>query len=142
MKKIKNNQGSSLILVVIAISFISLLGVLILSLTMTNLQIKQIDYNARNTFYDSEGVVDELRAQLADCSSLAIQESYENVMKNYASYSSSGSDTLKKQFEKGYINSLLKQIGISEDATGTKFDPDAYTDTDHYNFYQVNCKHY
>lgn len=106
----KDNHGSTLILVVVAISFISILGTLILSLTMTNIQIKQSDLMAKGNFYESEEAIDEFRAVLANTSSDAIQEAYEHILENYSKYTSMSSTSLKEQFDKRYINNLFEKI--------------------------------
>lgn len=57
-KIIGNNEGSTLILLVMAIAIISLLGTSILGVTMMNLKIKKTNTNIKQTFYLSESGLD------------------------------------------------------------------------------------
>ncbi|NLO08600.1 MAG: hypothetical protein GX129_01865, partial [Clostridiales bacterium] len=59
-----NNQGSTLLTVIIIIAFIGILGSMMLSVTMTNLQMKMIERKSKENFYTCESTLDEMRTRL------------------------------------------------------------------------------
>lgn len=84
MKKM-NNKGSSLVIVIIVISFVCILGTLLLYLSVMNYQMKSNDYKTRVSFYGSEEPLEELRVQLAADMSAACEKAYIDVMVQYSS---------------------------------------------------------
>jgi ribosomal protein L25 (general stress protein Ctc) len=58
-KKISNNEGSALVLLVIAIAIISLLGTSVLGVTMLNLKVKKTNTEIKESFYLSESGLDK-----------------------------------------------------------------------------------
>jgi len=58
-KELKNNKGSTLVLLVMAIAVISLLGTSILGVTMMNLKIKKANTEIKKSFYLSESGLDK-----------------------------------------------------------------------------------
>ena len=61
---IKDNRGASLIAVLVALSVVSILGVIISQLTVTNIQMKEAERQAKTIFYNAEAVMDDLTAGL------------------------------------------------------------------------------
>lgn len=81
--KDKDNRGSTLVLLVICVTFIMLLGTVILSLTVTNRQMKTVDYNAKSNFYLAETAVDEIKVGLEEFVAKALEVSYLKVMEQF-----------------------------------------------------------
>ncbi len=63
LKKIKNNNGSTLILLVMTVAVISLLGTSILGVTMMNYKIKKTNSDLKYSFYMSESGLDRAYAE-------------------------------------------------------------------------------
>lgn len=59
-----NNKGSSLVIAIIAVSFVAILGTVILSATMTNYQMKVMNYQSKKTFYSAETALEEIYSGL------------------------------------------------------------------------------
>ncbi len=78
-----NNRGSSLVIVIIVISFVCILGTLLLYLSVMNYQMKSNDYKNRVSFYGAEVPLEELRVQLAVDMSTACEQAYLDVMVQY-----------------------------------------------------------
>ncbi len=113
----KNNKGSALLLVIIAICFIAILGSLILSLTMTNIQMKQIDYRSKENFYETEAVLEELHAGLEGVSSDSMYQAYNYILLHYSEITQNTSSSVKGEFDSIYINGLVQAL------CGCAYDP-------------------
>ncbi len=86
MKKL-NNCGVSLFVVVVCIAILSILGTLMVSVTMTNLQMKMIEGKSKKNFYSCEKAMEEIRTAVQEITATAIRKVYETkVLNNYASY--------------------------------------------------------
>lgn len=82
-----NNQGSTLLTVIIIIAFIGILGSMMLSVTMTNLQMKMIERKSKENFYTCEITLDEMRTRLHELTVEKIREVYEDdILKNISTY--------------------------------------------------------
>ena len=121
-KKIADNRGSTLILVIIFASFIMLLAVVVLSLTVTNRQMKSIDYKAKENFYQAETALDEIRAGLEEYVAEALEGAYKKVLEQFVSSTEEERrDILKDTFLDNLETSLsllpgYYNIGLLEDA--------------------------
>ena len=61
LKKLgRNNKGSSLIVAIIAVSFVAILGTVIISSTMTNYSMRVMNYQSKKTFYSAQTALDEI----------------------------------------------------------------------------------
>ncbi len=103
LKKL-NNRGSSLVVVIIVISFVCILGTLLLYLSVMNYQMKSNDYNTRVSFYGAEEPLEELRVQMAVDMSTACEQAYIDVMVQYASLVTSDMRSTE------YIGSVFREI--------------------------------
>lgn len=81
LKKIKNNKGSTLILLVMTVAVISLLGTSILGVTMMNYKIKKANSDMKYSFYMSESGLDRAYAEAYSVVLKAVNEA-NNAAKN------------------------------------------------------------
>lgn len=81
-----NNRGASLVSVIVAMTVVALLGVLILSVSYTNFNMKVIDRNSKNNFYTAESVLDDLIAELEAQMSVQYINAYSAVMADYGTF--------------------------------------------------------
>lgn len=108
------NQGSTLITVIICLAFISILGALILSVTMTNLQMKMIESKSKKNFYSCETVMEKLRVAVQEIASESVKEIYENdVLENYAVYLAMGEEERNTTIKNKVILEFIKTIGVT-----------------------------
>lgn len=116
----RDNRGATMLLVIVAICFIGILGSLILSLTLTNIRVKQIDYESKANFYQTETSLDEIKVGLEILSSNCMHTAYSYILLHYSAITQDPTKSLKTEFDKLYINELVKALSGSDyDVTGT-----------------------
>lgn len=81
-----DNRGSGLIMVLIAIAFLSILSGILMFASYGGYKMKVIDKQNKDNFYDVEMVLDEINAGLQKDVSQALTEAYQEVMQNYSLY--------------------------------------------------------
>lgn len=125
MKKLhKDQSGAAMVLVIVSIAFVSLLAIVILTITMSNLRMKMIDQKAKDNFYSAEIALDEIKTGLQKDVSTQMTKAYLNVAENYGSWkemSETNPDVLKRMretFVTDYITGLRKELrqGTSDNA--------------------------
>lgn len=79
---LKNKKGSTIIAVLLVLSVLSILGMTLLSLSMSNFKMKMIDSNIKTTFYFSEAGLEEAYAEIGKIIHEAIQSGNEEVKNN------------------------------------------------------------
>lgn len=79
----KNNSGSTLILVVICTAFIAILCSALLSMTLSNSEMKNVERKAKGNFYTAETAMDEIRTGLENLAADALEAAYIDVMEQY-----------------------------------------------------------
>lgn len=79
----KNNKGGALVVVIVCIAFVSILGSLVLSLTVTNHKIKVINKKSKANFYATEIAFDEIKKGLEEVVADSIEYAYNEMMKVY-----------------------------------------------------------
>ncbi len=108
MKKLslKNeNRGASLLAVLIVLVVISAIAVVITKVTITNIQMKEVERGTKKNFYSAESVMDALHAGAGEKSADALKDAYTYVMENYVVNTASGKN-LQEEFTKKYIEEL------------------------------------
>ena len=111
-KLLQNNSGSTIVIVVIAMAFIGILATMVLSMSVTNIQMKSVDRDAKTNFYEAETALDELIAGLETDLAKMIQDTYTSVMLIYADLPVGDRNI---EFKKALHNQLVKKF----DASGT-----------------------
>ena len=104
-----NNQGSTLLTVIIIIAFIGILGSMMLSVTMTNLQMKMIERKSKENFYTCESTLDEMRTRLHEITVEKIREVYEDdILMNMSTYIALTDEELKTELRNKVSLGLVK----------------------------------
>lgn len=78
-----NNKGFSIVAVLVTVAFVSILGSILLFTSLTNYQMKNIERKNKQTFYNAESVLNEVRVGLQQVESDSISQAYTNVLINY-----------------------------------------------------------
>ena len=99
------NRGASLLAVLIILVVVSAIAVVITKITITNIQMKEVERGTKKNFYSAEEIMDNLRAGVAEKSADAMKTAYENVMQNYVVNKQSGKN-LQEEFKKQYMKAL------------------------------------
>ena len=115
LKRQFNNSGSTLILVIVALAFVGILGTLILTLTMQNVQMKYIDGYSKNNFYSAEKSLDEIKVGLEEVVAKQMELAYINFLSTYTSTDTQ--EEKQKKVREEFIKGILVELGGSESAT-------------------------
>ncbi|MCH5274828.1 MAG: hypothetical protein J1E65_03220 [Lachnospiraceae bacterium] len=79
-----NNRGSAIVMVIVVVAFISILATTLLYVAGANYYRKVTDLKNKESFYEAETALEEIRAALAEDVSKAAKEAYLTVSINYA----------------------------------------------------------
>lgn len=79
----RDNHGSAIVIVIIAMAMIGILATSILWSAYMNYMIKYADIRNKNSFYSAETVMEQIMAGMQHEASAAITLSYQDVMKNW-----------------------------------------------------------
>lgn len=78
-----NNRGSALVTVLVVTAFISIIATTLLYITAQNYQMKQTDYQNKQSFYQAEKAIDTLKGLLVEDVQAAYLKAYSDTMNNY-----------------------------------------------------------
>lgn len=123
-RKKLNNSGSTLVMAVIAIAFVALLVVTILSAAMANMKIKQMNNRSKDTFYTAETVLDEIKAGVGHDSISSMSDAYKAVLTTMVRQGDSyryviNNDEANKDFKEKFIADMLRKITDGNMTFGT-----------------------
>ena len=86
-KKSRDNRGMSLVMVIGTVALVSILVVIVLSLSLMNIQMKSVYKKSADNFYDAEAAMDEIRTGLQQDVADAATTAYLSVMSQYSASS-------------------------------------------------------
>lgn len=117
--KDKNNKGFSLITVILAVSFIGILGLLVLYLALSNFLMKTTDLRGKDSFYTAERALEEIRTGLGEDMGDAMSKAFITVLETYNKDSDSKDVVLdeerQKEFKKLFANELKSLLQGTEE---------------------------
>lgn len=79
-----NNAGSAIVTVIVVVTFISILATTILYMSGMNFFMKMTDLRTKESFYEGETALEEIKAALMAEASAACEAAYTKVVINYA----------------------------------------------------------
>jgi Tfp pilus assembly protein PilE len=103
-KRIKGqlNKGFSLFTVIIAVSFVMILGLLVIYISVSNFYMKVTDLKGKDSFYTAEQGLEEIKVGLQQDVGTAMSKAFTEVMENYDRDSGSGNAQDTDRQEKTY----------------------------------------
>ena len=105
-KSLKNeNGGAALLAVLVILVVVSIIAVVITKITLTNIQMREVERSNKANFYDAESIMDELYAGANEVAAEQMSQVYQNILKNYLDQSAAGTD-LQALFRNTYISGL------------------------------------
>lgn len=110
----KNNRGSGIVTVLVAVIFLSSFGSLLLMLSYTGMEMRVSDRKGKENLYDASAVMDQMSAGVQEICSDAIVSAYSNTLYLYNYY---GSD-VTAEFQKNYRDSITSWKGAYVDGSG------------------------
>ncbi len=75
-----NNKGSSLLMVIVCMGFISILCLTMLSLTTANVESKRINLSSKSNFYSAEQFLDEIYIKLSQDIMESLKKAYKDTL--------------------------------------------------------------
>lgn len=106
----KDERGSSLVLTIIAMAFISLLAVAVISMTVTNIRLKLAQKGSQKNFYTADSVVDEIRAGVEDLVAAASVDAYMEAFSSYGSIMSGSQEVLSEKYNKKFLETMITNL--------------------------------
>lgn len=103
-----NNNGSTLVMAIILISFITILASVVLSASITNIAMKRADNNSKKSFYSAEAAVDEIYAGLGMAAMDALSSAYESVAGNLVEMTDINGTVVPIEVDNATANQRLK----------------------------------
>lgn len=122
----KQNKGFSLITVIIAVSFIGILGLLVLYMALSNFQMKITDLKGKDSFYTAERAIEEIRVGLQEDVGNSMSEAYIKVLETYDKDENLKDVVLDKQRQNDFVNEFIKKLAdrLEKDSDKSKYDLD------------------
>jgi hypothetical protein len=110
-----NNNGSTMVMAIIAIAFVAMLATMILAASFANIAMKRMENRSKDTFYTAETVLDEVRVGLGYKSVDSLKTSYEYVMSHLVDRTGGFSyiinnDDANKKLRNMFIEDMLKKV--------------------------------
>lgn len=109
----QNNKGASLIAVLVTIAVVGVMGIIISQITVTNIQMKEVERQGKTNFYDAEQVMDDLASGLNGVAAMAMETAYTDMLGRYREVTSGG-DNLKNIFSRMYLNEMIETFNSDE----------------------------
>ena len=116
--KRQQNQGFSLFTVLIAVSFVGILGLLVLYIALANFNMKVTDLKGKDSFYTAERVLEEIRTGLQEDVGNAMSKAYTQVLETYNKENRSQDSSMDRQrqsdFQDRFIKELMRTLRASQ----------------------------
>lgn len=110
----KNNKGSMLVMVIMIIAIIGVLVTILYSMSLLNYQMKYTDMTSKDTFYDAENALDEIKAGLQVEVSDSLTSAYILTMESYSQLTEDERNAL---FQSEYVRNLREAVKESGDSS-------------------------
>ena len=110
-----NNRGASLIAVLVAIVVVGVMGSVVMQLTITNLQMKEVERQSKRSFYSAEDFMGYFTNQINVKSAKQLQEAFNDMLAMYKTVSQSELG-LRKAFSKAYLDRMISVFGVVDPA--------------------------
>ncbi len=119
----KDNKGSAIVMVIIALAFIGVLGITIMWMSLSNYRMKVTDQRNKQGFYTAETVFEQIKVGLQKDVSEAANTAYSIVMQKYDNKSDSDWSEVKREneFKREFKRCLIKLVSEDNSGTSSKF---------------------
>ena len=104
-----HNRGSSLVFVLIAIAFVSILTAVIISAATTNYRLKVLNNYSKKTFYSAESALEEVYVGLGQVTCDTLEKNYLKVAQNLTQRVNVGGNFVTIKIDNKEANKLLKE---------------------------------
>lgn len=122
MRQLKlNNNGSSIVFVVVTIIFIGLLASLILALSASSMKMKSVDYYSRQNFFEGEEYSNKIYAEIGMNAVGILGEAYTTTMGKLENSSISSEAELNEYLKTLYYKKMLIYMRMATTANVDSF---------------------
>lgn len=108
--KRQQNQGFSLFTVLIAVSFVGILGLLVLYIALANFNMKVTDLKGKDSFYTAERALEEIRTGLQEDVGNAMSKAYTQVLETYNKENRSQDSSMDRQRQSDFQDRFIKEV--------------------------------
>lgn len=108
MKKRRDDRGSAIVIVIIAMAMIGILATTMLWMAYMNYMIKVADVRNKNSFYTAEEVVEQIMSGLRQESAAAVGVAYRDVLANWDNLDSEAARS--NLFMTTYMDTLIEKL--------------------------------
>lgn len=120
-KNKRDDRGSAIVIVIIAMALIGILASTILWASYLNYRIKVNDLKVKNSFYSAETVVEQILAGVKkEVVSSSVNEAYQEVVSNWDALGTD--DNRQSYFITAYIAAVEDRLNVSSTGLGTTYD--------------------
>ena len=122
-KNKRDDRGSAIVIVIIAMALIGILASTILWASYLNYRIKVNDLRVKNSFYSAETVVEQILAGVKkEVVSASVNEAYQEVVSNWDALGTD--DNRQSYFITAYISAVEERLNVQSTGIGTTYDKD------------------
>lgn len=114
----KDERGSSLVLTIIAMAFISLLAVAVIAMTVTNIRLKIAQKGSQKNFYTTDSIMDEVRAGVEDMVASASVKAYMEAFSSYGASVSGATGSLSDKYNKKFLETMITALSGGKSSYG------------------------
>lgn len=111
------NEGSTLITVIVAIAFVTILTSIILGTSVMNIRMKAIDRRSKDDFYYAEKALNDVYSGIGQITAKAAGDMYDTTFKNVGTtvdgVDYSFSENAEKEFKKKFIKETKTKVKLS-----------------------------
>lgn len=101
-----SREGSTLITVIIGVLFLAAIGTILLTLASNYLIAVNVDHNSSDNFYQTEGILEEVKTGLLEYAGDSGETAYKEVVENYTKTK----DNMRETFSKKYLSLLAGKL--------------------------------
>lgn len=124
-KNERDDRGSAIVIVIIAMALISILATTILWASYLNYRIKVNDLKVKNSFYSAETVIEQITAGVKkDIVSASVNDAYQQVLSNWDALGTD--DNRENFFLMAYRDQVEEKLGVSGVAPNQKYNRDRF----------------
>ena len=116
----KDERGASLVMVLISMTFLTMIAMAVLAMTMNNIRLKATQRGTEKNFYETDACLDTIVAGIQNDSSEYSANAYSSAL---VEYSSSINGTSSSNLQDNYKQTFLKNISTRlSGLSGTAYD--------------------
>lgn len=115
---LKDKSGSSLVLVMICMSFLILLAGAVITTTITNIYLKSSQKTSQENFYETDSILDTISAGIQNESSEASAKAYAKALGEYNASLTAAGTSMSDNYTQDFLGRMVERL-----TGGTAYDP-------------------